>query len=49
MADVNKPLKCLMFDSWYTQFRGAVANIAVLDGAIRKGNLFSLKIHVVFI
>lgn len=37
-ADTQKPLKCLMFDSWYTQYRGAVANIAVLDGVVRKGD-----------
>ncbi|XP_045204494.1 translation factor Guf1, mitochondrial-like isoform X2 [Mercenaria mercenaria] len=38
VADVQNPLKCLMFDSWYTQYRGAVASIAVLDGVVRKGD-----------
>lgn len=38
VADVKKPLKCLMFDSWYTPYRGAVASIAVLDGVVKKGD-----------
>jgi GTP-binding protein LepA len=36
-ADNQKSLKALLFDSWYDQFRGVIANIAVCDGVIRQG------------
>ncbi|XP_076458325.1 translation factor Guf1, mitochondrial-like [Babylonia areolata] len=36
-ADKNKPLKALLFDSWYNQYRGVIANIAVCDGVARTG------------
>lgn len=37
-TDVNKPLKCLVFDSWYDKYRGAITNISVKDGVITKGD-----------
>ena len=37
--DVDAATKVLLFDSWYDKFRGAVTNIAVLDGTIKKGNM----------
>ncbi|XP_052795054.1 translation factor Guf1, mitochondrial-like isoform X2 [Mya arenaria] len=37
-ADKDKPLKCLMFDSWYAPYKGVIANVAVVDGVIRKGD-----------
>ena len=37
VADVKKDMKCLMFDSWFTSYRGAIVSIALLDGVIRKG------------
>jgi translation elongation factor EF-4 len=49
VSDVKKPLKCLMFDSWYTPYRGAVASIAVLDGVVRKGNMCKLFVDVLSI
>ncbi|XP_021359156.1 translation factor Guf1, mitochondrial-like isoform X2 [Mizuhopecten yessoensis] len=50
-GDRNKPLKCLVFDSQYDQYRGAVGNILVLDGSVKKGDkimsLFSKKSYEV--
>ena len=40
-SDREKPLKMLLFDSSYEQFKGVFSNVAVVDGAVRKGNLFS--------
>ncbi len=37
-GDVNKPLKCLIFDSFYDSYKGAVALIRVFDGSIKKGD-----------
>ncbi len=32
------PLKCLLFDSWYDEYRGVVCLIEVVDGKIAKGD-----------
>ncbi len=37
-GDVNKPLKCLIFDSFYDSYKGAVALIRVFDGSVKKGD-----------
>ncbi|KAL5011724.1 hypothetical protein ScPMuIL_010275 [Solemya velum] len=37
-ADLAKPFRGLMFDSWYDQYKGAVANVAICDGVVRKGD-----------
>ncbi len=37
-GDVTKPLKCLIFDSFYDSYKGAVALIRVFDGSIKKGD-----------
>ncbi|XP_033095724.1 translation factor Guf1, mitochondrial-like isoform X2 [Anneissia japonica] len=34
----EKPLKALLFDSTYDQYRGAIVNMAVIDGHISKGD-----------
>ncbi len=33
----NKPLKCLIFDSFYDNYRGVVVFFRILDGSVRKG------------
>lgn len=35
-SNPEAPLKIVTFDSWYDRFRGAIVNIAVLDGVIAK-------------
>ncbi|XP_048778133.1 translation factor Guf1, mitochondrial-like isoform X1 [Ostrea edulis] len=37
-ADPQKPLKALVYDSWYDKFKGIICNIAVKDGSVSKGD-----------
>ncbi len=37
-GDAEKPLKVLLFDSWFDRFRGVVCLIEVIDGKLKKGN-----------
>lgn len=37
-GDVNKPLKALIFDSYYDQYRGIIVSIRVMDGKIKVGD-----------
>ena len=39
--DVNAPLKALLFDSWFDEYRGVVCLIAVKDGVIKKGDVIT--------
>jgi GTP-binding protein LepA len=32
------PLRCLIFDSWYDSYRGAVVMVRVVDGTLRRGD-----------
>lgn len=38
-GDTKKPLKCLIFDSYYDSYKGAVAYVRVLDGVVKKGDV----------
>jgi GTP-binding protein LepA len=37
-GDRNKPLRALIFDSYYDSYRGVVVFFRVVDGEIRKGD-----------
>ncbi len=41
-GDENKPLKALIFDSYYDPYRGAVAFIRVIDGEVKVGTRIRL-------
>ncbi len=38
----QKPLRALLFDSWFDEYRGVVCLIALHDGIIKKGDVISL-------
>ncbi len=37
-GDINAPLKALLFDSWFDEYRGVICLIAIHDGSIAKGD-----------
>jgi len=38
VGDENKPLKALLFDSWFDEYRGVICLIEIIDGFVRKGD-----------
>lgn len=38
IGDITKPLKALIFDSVYDNYKGAVAFIRIIDGKLKKGD-----------
>lgn len=41
-SDLDKPLKALLFDSWFDEYRGVICLIALQDGVIQKGDMVTL-------
>lgn len=41
-GQLNAPLKALIFDSLYDNFKGAICNIRVVDGSIKRGDTIKM-------
>ncbi len=41
-GDENSPLKCLIFDSFYDNYKGAIAYVRVVDGKVKIGDEIKL-------
>ena len=41
-GDIDKPLKCLIFDSYYDSYLGVVVLIKVIDGSLKAGDRITL-------
>ncbi|KAL5470982.1 hypothetical protein EMCRGX_G029052 [Ephydatia muelleri] len=36
---LDHPLRILLFDSWFDQYRGVICHIAVIDGTLKRGDV----------
>lgn len=43
IGSIEKPLKALLFDSWFDEYRGVICLIALQDGHIKKGDTIRLS------
>lgn len=41
-GDTQEPLKALLFDSWFDEYRGVICLIAIKNGVIKKGDNITL-------
>jgi translation factor GUF1, mitochondrial len=41
-SELEQPLKALLFDSWFNEYKGVICLIAVKDGSIHKGDSITL-------
>ncbi len=42
-GDINEPLRCLIFDSFYDVYRGIIPHIRVFSGSLRRGDKIMIK------